>query len=322
MSPRLSARERMARLLSVIPWVAERDGATIDEIVARFAYPRQQLLRDLREVVFFVGVHPFTPDTLIDVDISDDRVRIRYADWFAKPLRLTPSEGARLFTAGRTVLQAGSPLGEEAEDPLLRALLKLGVTLGEDAEAAVEVRLGDAPQAVLSDLRSAIQQDCQVDIEYYSYGRDELTHRSVDPWRVFSDAGNWYLAGWCHRARAERVFRVDRILEVTHTERRRDVSGDAGDIDPFAPRDGDPRVTIRVAPEAEWVIHQYPTESVEHSDDGHLDVTLTVTALPWLERLLLRLGPQGSLRDAGGLPADLLAAAARRTLAVYDRTSA
>ena len=104
MSPRLTARDRLARLLAVIPWVAAHDGAALDDISERFDYPRDQLLADLQDVVFFVGVHPFTPDTLIDVDIREDRVWIRYADWFAKPLRLTAEEGARLLTAGRSVL--------------------------------------------------------------------------------------------------------------------------------------------------------------------------------------------------------------------------
>ena len=147
MSARLNARDRLARLLSVIPWVADhRDGVPIDDIVARFAYPRTQLLEDLQEIVFFVGVHPFTPDSLIEVDVSDDQVSIRYADWFSRPLRLSPEDGARLLTAGRSVLAMGdtdddsdsADEGEtEAPSPLLRALTKLGTALGEGAERAV-----------------------------------------------------------------------------------------------------------------------------------------------------------------------------------------
>lgn len=80
MSAKLTARERMTRLLAVIPWVVEQDGAPLDEISARFDYPRKQLVDDLTQVVLFVGVHPFTPDSMIEVDITDDRVQIRYAD--------------------------------------------------------------------------------------------------------------------------------------------------------------------------------------------------------------------------------------------------
>ena len=94
MNARLTARDRLARLLAIIPWVAEHpDGAPIDDIVERFAYPRAQLLDDLQDVVFFVGVHPFTPDSLIEVEVGDDRVSIRYAEWFSRPLRLSPGGG-------------------------------------------------------------------------------------------------------------------------------------------------------------------------------------------------------------------------------------
>ena len=131
----VSTRDRLARLLSVIPWVADhRDGVPIDDIVARFAYPRTQLLEDLQEIVFFVGVHPFTPDSLIEVDVSDDQVSIRYADWFS-PLRLSPEDGARLYRR-RSVLAIGATDETDDEDdnkgetdapsPLLRALTKLG----------------------------------------------------------------------------------------------------------------------------------------------------------------------------------------------------
>lgn len=220
MNARLNARDRLARLLSVIPWVADHpDGVAIDDVVERFAYPRNQLLDDLQDVLFFVGVYPFTPDSLIEVDVSDDRVSIRYAEWFARPLRLSSEEGARLLTAGRSVL-AMTDTGDDddAASPLLRALTKLGTALGEGAERAVDVRLGTAPADTLGVLRNALARGVQVDLEYYSYGRDELSERRVEPAKVFSDQGNWYLSGWCHRADGERVFRVDRIRAAVATD--------------------------------------------------------------------------------------------------------
>ena len=49
MSARLNARDRLARLLSVIPWVADQpDGVPIDDIVARFAYPEHNSSRIFR----------------------------------------------------------------------------------------------------------------------------------------------------------------------------------------------------------------------------------------------------------------------------------
>ena len=318
MSNRLTARDRLTRLLSVIPWVAQQDdGALIEDIVTRFDYPRTQLLDDLQDVVFFVGVHPFTPDSLIEVEIGDERVHIRYADWFSRPLRLTPEEGARLLTAGRSVL----PLTESDDDngagPLLRALTKLGTALGESAADAVDVRLGHAPSDTLAVLRDALARQRQIDIEYYAYGRDELTERRVDTNRLFSDQGNWYLSGWCHRAVGERVFRVDRIRTVAITD---EPNADVGptNASSFSPDSDDPRVVLRLAQSARWVIEQYPVEQVVENDD-HIDVTMAVTAIGWLERLLLRLGPAAEiLRLDPPLPADLCRHAAARVLTRYQ----
>ena len=106
---------------------------------------------------------------------------------------------------------------EEQTTPLLRALAKLGMALGESADSAVDVRLGDAPEATLDTLRRAVADGTQVELDYYTYGRDEVTSRLVDPARVFSDHGNWYLHGYCHRADGERVFRVDRIRDTRPT---------------------------------------------------------------------------------------------------------
>ena len=318
MSGRLTARDRLARLLSVIPWVARQDdGALIDRIVERFDYPRAQLLDDLQEVVFFVGVHPFTPDSLIEVEIGDERVHIRYADWFSRPMRLTPEEGARLLTAGRSVLPLTESDDDDSAGPLLRALTKLGTALGEGAAGAVDVRLGHAPSDTLAVLRDAVARQHQVDIEYYTYGRDELTERRVDTSRIFSDQGNWYLSGWCHRADGERVFRVDRIRSVDLTDEPNSNAAPTN-ASSFTPGGNDPRVVLRLAPSARWVVEQYPVEAVVEHDE-HIEVTMAVTATAWLERLLLRLGPAAELVSLDdSLPSDLRREAATRVLARYQ----
>lgn len=319
MNSRLTAPERMTRLLAVIPWVVQRQGAPLDEIVARFDYPRSQLVEDLTQVVFFVGVHPFTPDSMIEVDISDDEVQISYADWFSRPLRLTPGEGARLLTAGHSLLGGQFSLQDDNEEagPLLRALTKLSMVLGEAADQAVEVSLGDAGAETLAPLRSAVGRQEQVEVEYYTYWRDELTRRIVEPSRVFSDNGNWYLDAWCHRAGARRVFRVDRIRSVRLTGADVEhLPTDAAEI--FTADREDPRVVLRLDPDSAWVVEQYPVESVETDDDGSVTVSMAVTAVAWLERLMLRLGPSAEIIAIDApLSPDLASEAAHRVLERY-----
>ena len=58
---------------------------------------------------------------------------------------------------------------------------------------------------------------------YYTAGTDRLTRRLVEPYRLETRGDVPYLVGFCHRAQAERVFRVDRMREIA-IER-----GDAGE---------------------------------------------------------------------------------------------
>lgn len=330
-SARLTAAERMARLLGVIPWVVARDGALIDEMTARFDYPRDQLLADLTEVLFFVGVHPYTPDTLIEVDIADEVVHIRYADWFSQPLKLSAEEATRLLIAGRSVLaltpegesdsDEGAGAGEQADDeagPLLRALAKLRLVLGDEAAgASIEVSLGNAPRATLETLRRAVKDRRRVEIDYYSYHRDRLTARAVDPALVFSDHGHWYLSGWCHRAGAERVFRVDRIRSVALTETgvEADLSRRAAPTP--APDPDGPVVTIRLTEAAAWAAEQYPVLDRRDLGGGAVEVRM-VASETWLARLLLRLGPEAEVVELDpAIPPDLVASTATKILQRY-----
>jgi proteasome accessory factor C len=313
---RLTATERLRRMLAIVPWVAAQpEGATITEICDRFDLDRDQL-QDCLDTAFMVGLHPYTPDALIDVMLDGDRVRLRLPDFFTRPLRLSADQALALLAAGRSLLNVP---GAEPDGPLARGLDKLSATLGGDGGSLVDVELGDAAGAVLPQLQDAVARQRRVALDYYSYGRDALTHRRVDPWRVHAEQGRWYLEGWCHASDEVRVFRVDRIAEVDVLEETFDRPTRVPVVGVFRPRPDDPRVTLRLTPEARWVTEQYPVEAVEEGPDGCLDVTLAVVARPWLERLLVRLGPEATLLDA---PSELATAgpeAARRILARYAR---
>jgi proteasome accessory factor C len=312
---RLTAADRLTRLLAVIPHVAGRGFVPLDEIAERFDYPRAELVADLTGVLPFVGVAPFTPDALIEVDVDDERVRIDYADWFARPLRLATDEALALLTAGKAVLAVDT--GDDS-GPLFRGLAKLGAALGT-SDGTLAIHLGSAAEETLALLRTAVSEHRQVRLDYYSYGRDLRTQRVVEPWRFFADEGNWYVAGHCHAAAAERVFRVDRIREAVLLDTTFAMRTGATDPSVFAPGPDTPRVVLELASEARWVAAQYPHDAVVELPGGRLQVTLPVTAKAWLERLLVRLGDEADLvRSDGDLGADPRTDAVRRILARYE----
>ena len=329
----LSVAERMARLLGVVPWVVRQGGAHLDEIAARFDYPREQLLEDLTQRLFFVGVHPFTPDTLIEVHISDGIVDIEYADWFSQPMRLTGEEATRLLAAGRTMLDMsegrrlagrGGQDGDDAgAEPLLRALTRLSLSLGSGATSAVDhidVCLGQAPTETLDDLRRAISGRRQIEIEYYSQGRDAMTSRVVDPARLLSHDGAWYLFGWCHRVRAERVFRVDRIRTLAVLDSDAEVDLPPGPTPKLSIDSVDRTVTLRLAPEAAWAADYHAARERTERPDGSVDAVFAVASESWLARRLVQLGPHAEIIGLhGAIDPDLRAATAARMLERYRR---
>jgi proteasome accessory factor C len=306
------AEARLGRLLAIVPWVAARDGPDVAEVCRRFGVDEDDLLADL-QLLFMCGVYPFTPDVLIDVDVADGRVWIRMADYFRRPLRLSPQEGLALVCAGSVLL---SVPGADPNGALATALSKLRTVLGVGAEDGLDVELAAVAPSVLAAVRKATDARRKIEIDYYSFGRDEHSTRVVRPWRVFNAAGQWYLDGWCESVDAERLFRVDRITRADVLESFFEPPNrpPAGTTSVYHPAPDDPRVVLDLDPPARWIAEQYPNDGVEVRPGPVLRVALRTSERPWLERVLLRAGP-----DARVVEGDTTVGpdAARRLLARY-----
>lgn len=312
---RLTADERLRRLLALVPWVVAHDGPRVGEVCERFGLTPRELAAEL-DLVFLCGVYPYTPDTLIEVVWEGDRVFIRYADYFGRPLRLTPAEGLALAARGAALLAVP---GADLDGPLARGLRKLATSLGVEPSDVLDVELGSAPEDVLARLRGAVEARRRVELDYYAYGRDARALRVVDPYAVFTAEGAWYLAGHDHGRGAERRFRVDRVLGLRVLDETFDPPDQPPDLAVYEARPDDRRVELELGPRAAWVAEQYPIEARTDLGGGRTRVRLAVSERAWLERLLLRLGPDARVVEGGdGVAAD----AARRVLARYRAATA
>ncbi len=293
MTRRATADDRLRRLLALVPWVAAQGGADVDEVCARFGCTEDELQGDL-ELLFMCGVHPFTPDSLVEAWLEDGRVHISYADWFRRPLRLTPSEGLVLVATARALL---SVPGTDPLGPLARALDKVAVLVGAEPGEGVEIELGEADRGVLAELQEAWAGSRRLEIDYYSFGSDRRTTRLVDPWLTFSSGGAWYLRGHDHLAGEPRLFRVDRIRAARPTDQGFARPADVGPAEAYTRRAGDPVVVLDLEPGAAWVAGHHPVDEVEDLGGGRLRVRLPVSEAGWLARLLVQLGPLAQVVD-------------------------
>ncbi len=301
---------RLRRLLAVVGWLAQVGEAPIADAARRFGMSEKELVAEL-ELAACCGTPPYTPDTLMEIEVSEHSVRAFLPPEYARPRRLTPAEGFAVAASARLLLAVpGSD-----DDALRRALAKLDAALGSREAVGLDV---DTPEH-LSAVRDAVERGRALEIEYHSGSRDELTNRTVEPVQVVTIDGHWYLDGYCHRAGDMRRFRVDRIGAV------RVLDHPAGPVavparpmeEMFVPGPGALEVHVHLGPGARWVPESVPVRAVAHDEDGTVtDVVLDVSGMAWFERLLLQLGPAARVVSPPELTG-LAAAAAQRVLERY-----
>ncbi len=319
------AREQVARLLAMVPYIQARREVSVDQAAAEFGVAPAQILKDLN-VLWFCGLPGLGMGDLIEVDMDalegEGVIRVSNADYLTRPLRLDSSEASALIVALRALRESSGPDVRPIVD---RTLGKLESAAGDAAAAAaqVDVRLPQQDSrlaGVRVTLSEALEQHRQVKIDYYVPARDESTDRTVDPFRLVTAEGNDYLEAWCHTAEGQRLFRLDRISAATVLDTPAD---DHDDVVPrdlavglFQPSPEDALVTLLLEPQARWVAEYYPTESVEEVGEGRLRVHLRVADSGWVLRLLLRLGGAAHVESPVGL-ADDVARTATEALANY-----
>lgn len=71
------------------------------------------------------------------------------------------------------------------------------------------------PDRFLSDIQQALAGQRLMQMEYFSYHREEVTKREVEPVGIFHSGGNWHLIAWCKLRKDYRDFRVDRIKKTS-----------------------------------------------------------------------------------------------------------
>ena len=145
-APGRETSRRLRRLLAVVGWLAQVGEAPIAEAAQRFGMSEKELVAEL-ELAACCGTPPYTPDTLMEIEVSEHSVRAFLPAEYARPRRLTPAEGFAVAASARLLLAVP---GSE-DDALRRALAKLDAALGSREVVGLDV---DAP-AHLAVVRAA-----------------------------------------------------------------------------------------------------------------------------------------------------------------------
>jgi proteasome accessory factor C len=305
-----TATDRLQRLLALVPYVLSRRVADMAATAAAFGVTERELVDDLN-LLWCVELRSPDPYCPIDLSYEGGEIVVSEAEAIGRPLRLGVDEASALLIALRML----SELPDVGDRPALaRTIAKLeaaaGAAAGPSAQVAVQVD-DVAAQAAVAAVSDALSRGRRVHIRYYVPGRDEATERDVDPMRLVVSEGWSYLEGWCRRADAVRLFRLDRILAIEVLDSTSDVPASAEhrdvDLGLFRPSAEDVHVVLEVGPSGRWVVQYYPCENLTNLPDGWLRITLRTPDTRWVRRLALRLGEDGRVVSPPELAEQVLA---------------
>lgn len=316
---RPSSTERLLRLLALPAWVHEHPGATLAQAAEHFGVTDTQIRRDISSL-WVSGLPEGTPDVFVDFDgeaLDEGRLRLTHPLGLDRPVTLTREEGTALLLSLR-VLTRLLAADAEATAVLHRAQQLLSRVLGSSAEAESAEAVTGTHDPVLEAVTRALTQRRRLHLVYVS-ATDERSERDVDPFELVSDGTHLCLNGWCTRARAERTFRLDRVLEATVSEedaghhRRLRAQG----LERLAHKDGAETAELDLRPAGRWLVEQIGCERVEEHDDGTLTATVRGRSREWLIGLVLSAGRHLVDVRPPGLREQAVARA-RATLRLYE----
>ena len=202
------------RVLTVLELLQSRPGLTGPEIAAR-------LETDVRTVRRYIT-------KLQDVGIPVEANPGRFGGYRLRPgFKLPPLLFSEHEATAIVLGLLGSPWLEVDLSPeaVEGALSKITRVLPEAVRGRVlamssamilsSYRDESRPDASLLMLLSdAVQSQRRVKLTYRS-DREEITHRTVEPYGLVGRQGKWYLVGFCRLRVDYRTFRLDRIQEAT-----------------------------------------------------------------------------------------------------------
>ena len=297
---------RLALQLAMMLWAYEHQPVSVSEVADHFGldiddayselYPLQGIEVAVNEEFHNLGV----------VVEDDGEIIFDINPLIGRPRKLDRSEALGLLAVANAALR----LPGTNVAALKTGVSKLERALGVGSSVAIDI---PDPEFLKVVEQATRDREC-IRIEYYARWVDEVSVRTVEPYETVNVSGDWYLRAHCRLRDDHRTFRVDRIeaLELigeTHT--RSDPGNEA-----FTGEEEAPVVTIEMPNSSRWMIE--PLEASVMEDEEKLVVEIPVSSTIFLERLMLRLGPDARVVGKGPFE-ELASTAARRLLSRYEK---
>lgn len=207
---------RLSRLIALFTQLQSKRLLTATELAEKFQVSVRTIYRDVRTLEQ-AGVPIFTEEgkgySLMD-------------GYSLPPLMFTENEANAFITAEKLVLLNKDlslvrhyNQGITKIKAVLKTTEKEKAALLSERVAFKENTFVNVTSNLLSSIQTALTNFKVINLTYYSPNSGEITERSIEPFAVINSIGeSWYLVAWCRLRKDYRLFRFDRIHEITITD--------------------------------------------------------------------------------------------------------
>lgn len=208
---------RIDRLSAILIMLQSLPSVKMKQITDRFDITPRTVYRDMK-ALDEAGI-PIT---------GDSRTGFSLVEGFKlPPLMFTEKEAFAFLAAEKLVdrfSDAGFKEGYKSGIEKIKSVMRLAEieTMDNftDNVSSLDLQFKNPAdsQNILQLLMSEISKRKKVQISYFSYNRQEVSIRKVDPIGIFFSMSHWYLVAFCNTKKDYRTFRVNRIQEIMNTD--------------------------------------------------------------------------------------------------------
>ena len=284
-SSSLSGTDRYNFMLALTGYLISNRQKKIEDVASHFAVTEQEI-RSAVVTISLSGVGLYRPDELffLDYDLLEEGViDLSFAPALESVPRLSTRQAAAIASGLAYLVQ----LVDSSDQKEISELLGI---LGKGASGQQALPFMVQPQTKDADLdkvRQAVAESRAIAC-YYRNSSGEVMQREIEPIRLESREASWYLRGFCRTNNEERVFRLDRMREITLLDmfsQRQSQSKDGEEI--YAVRTTDTEVLFEVDPDAFSLIADYKPD-FDIKGNKSIQVKISIGQLENLGRIVAR----------------------------------
>lgn len=264
----------LLRLARLSDFIRENPGISTAETAAHFACSLPEIRADIERLIeasegdgrlerpFFFDYSLYTESDCLQ--LSDERP-------LASAFSITSAEASLLLSGLEVLAPTMSPQEREMLPRLAAKIVSL--TNSEVSDGEVHILSDMTGISFYQQLRIAIQSRRSVEVEYLS-AKGQKSTRVIDPFVLYQVEDGWIVQAWCHQARSERAFRLDRIHRLKVTEQSQLEKGPGR-------RKRDPLCEVVLRPSALWRLADLPSAKVKKAKDS-ISVSLRAWDEKWI----------------------------------------